>query len=113
MLLGPITMISFLLSLCLVERRQRHWRYTQHHMDGGAERSRFATPDPYQSPSTDHKGSLLGGEFQGWYYRKQHRAVAKMNIEAAFDLSGRLVLVTTACLCLVLGIVGWGLRLLY
>ena len=97
-------MVSFLVSLFVVDRQQRQWRLSQH--SSGSDSIWFrlthwslANPEPYQDftdATWKHKGSAAAQSypetvFNGWYTRKKHRAVAKMEITDAFEMRGRVI----------------------
>lgn len=108
LVLVPLNMVAFLLSLAIVEYRQRQWRVSQHtsHPDGLWTRvAHWTHPEPYQD-SRDGTWKQGGGgsaqqpvgpTFQGWSTQKKHRAVAKMDIGDALELKGG-VLVALAIL---------------
>lgn len=96
-------MITFLLSLFLVDRQQRQWRLSQR-APGPASFWRRLTglpaldPQPYapdQDPdssawqSTNHQGERAA-------IRKKHRAIAKLEIEDAFKMRGRVLVALIA-----------------
>lgn len=107
-MLAPINMISFLLSLLVVDHQERRWRLSQHASGSDRFRTYFSwgawlDPEPYQD-AHDHKSAPVAGDtsFNGWYRRKKHRAMAKLEFNDAFDMRGR-VLVALLAWCLLVG----------
>lgn len=119
-------MISFLLSLFIVDRQQRAWRVAQHehHMDPWWKRLSpwiWYHAEPYQShhdstwqhavPATSPSGEAYGSvpapasavEAESWYTHKKHRKMAKLELSDAWDMerSMAFVLVTAGLLGLV------------
>lgn len=123
-------MVSFLLSLFLVDRQHRSWRKAQHSTASESIWTRLmhpswlVDPQPYQdSRNSTWKRDDSGTKpkmvpeptYQGWYSRKKHRAVAKMEIGEALEMRGRVVLALAAWAVVGLfavyhagrGILGW------
>lgn len=97
-------MLSFLLSLSVVDLQQRRWRTSQHSIGHESFWFRLTHPswlnsEPYQDSrdstwkQTDKRGTWNTGEdaFHGWYGRKKKRAIAKMEFGDAFELRGRVI----------------------
>lgn len=88
-------MISFLLSLSLVDLQQRHWRLSQHSStDPESTWSRFTSwlaPEPYTWKHDSDPTAQNADTFSGFYTRKKHRAMAKMEISDAFDMRRRVL----------------------
>lgn len=80
-MLTPIYVISFILSLVVVDRQQRQWRLSQHaHRPQAFWERWFSSPEPYQ-------------ESQGtWrpHYSWKRRGVAKMQINDVLEMRGRV-----------------------
>ena len=105
----PLSMISFVVSLFVVERQQRQWRLSQHTSSPDSLWARLThwpwlNPEPYQdSKDTTWKYSdnvaaqdTPGTVFRGWYTRKKHRAMAKMEISDAFEMRRRVIFALVA-----------------
>lgn len=104
LILTPLNMITFVLSLSVIDFRQRQWRLSQHASDHETfwfqltYWSSLLHPEPYQDSrdSTwkhNDKTALQSPPntaFQGWYTQKKHRAVTKMEISDAFEMRGRV-----------------------
>ena len=97
-------MISFILSLAVIDRQQAKWRLSQHSQAPESLWHRLTHwswlhPEPYQDARDStwkHIDSASGqippnADFQGWYARKKHRAVAKIEISDAFEMRARVV----------------------
>lgn len=131
-MLTPIDMISFFLSLFFVDRQQRQWRMAQH--DPGDHRSFFYNfthlswtgPEPYQdthqdpqSTSWKHSGSgapaqsVHDNSFGGWYKRKKHRKMAKMEFDDAFKMRGRVAVALLTWMFVGVFAVTYAMRRLY
>ena len=104
-------MITFILSLSVVERQQRRWRVSQRNVAAESFFSRLAIwswldPEPYQDSSDStwkhsersSTQSAPDSLYEGWYRRKKHRAMAKLEISDAFDMRGRVLVALLACL---------------
>lgn len=109
LVLAPINMVTFIISLFLVDRQQRQWRLSQHASgpEGGWHRLSVWTrgPEPYQdsrSGNWGHKAAAhrpspaRAGSFHGWYARKKHRAVAKLELNDALEMRGRVLVALVA-----------------
>ncbi|KAK5164083.1 uncharacterized protein LTR77_010174 [Saxophila tyrrhenica] len=107
LVLAPLTMVSFLLSLFLVDRQQRAWRLSQHSIASHESlwsrltHLSWLDPQPYQDyrNSTwqrDERGAsaqmVPEPAFQRWYSRKKHRAVAKLEIGDALEMRKTVLL---------------------
>jgi hypothetical protein len=112
-LLSPLLFVSFLISLFLVERRDRAYRVSQH--PDAAPRSLWSRysplnwidPEPYQdstdrtwrredtdatrrNPATDGRPHTPKKENRSWFRGKKHRAVAKMEFSDAIEGWGKV-----------------------
>ena len=122
-------MISFILSLVVIDHQQRQWRLSQHNSGSNSLWSRLThlpglNPEPYQnSPDSTWKhneNAASDNTFRGWYTRKKHRAVAKMEVNDAFEMRGRLMVALAVWASIgifgliyaVKGMYGWGHRVL-
>lgn len=94
-------MVSFIVSLFLVDRQARQWRLSQHASSPKpAWRTHWSNlhPEPYQdadSSAWGHSSSSRAeprrtGSFGGWYARRKKRAIAKLEIGDAFEMRGRV-----------------------
>ncbi|KAK4898811.1 hypothetical protein LTR27_003542 [Elasticomyces elasticus] len=96
LILTPISMISLLLSLVLVGERQKQWRLSTP-VSLWARLSHWRS-EPYQDSQVRGHGGAPGadGSFSGWYIRKKHRALAKLELNEALELRGRVLLALLA-----------------
>jgi hypothetical protein len=96
-------MVTFIISLFLIDRQNRHWRLSQHASSlKPAWRTHwsFSHPEPYQDSdsstwghSTSHRPEPRHtGSFQGWYARKKKGAIAKLEIGDALEMRGRVAM---------------------
>lgn len=124
-------MVSFLLSLVVVDRQQRAWRLSQHAPHPDSFWSRFSLwtwihdPEPYQDPQdttwqhgkhheqhTTIQGNvpIPGKASDGnerWYTRKKHRKMARLEITDAFSMQGKMALLLIFWALLGLIVVVW------
>ncbi|KAI5236528.1 hypothetical protein E4T42_09448 [Aureobasidium subglaciale] len=107
--LGPLTMISFLLSLCVVDSQQRAWRVAQRSDSEPWPWWKKLSPwtwwnaEPYQSPhdttwqhavpatisSDDGADGTVPApavDTAHWHTRKKHRKMAKLTVSDAIDM---------------------------
>ncbi|THX01051.1 hypothetical protein D6D17_06293 [Aureobasidium pullulans] len=118
--LGPLTMISFLFSLCVVDSRQRAWRISQHQHDSGPWWKKLSpwtwwNAEPYQSPqdstwqhAVPATTTLDGADgtvpasavnTDHWHTRKKHRKMARLTLSDAIDMrEGMAIMLVTAAL---------------
>lgn len=111
LVLAPLNMITFIISLVLVDEQQRQWRLSQHAPSSPPAWRRFAhwsgsQPEPYQDSDTSEWSQRAGASsrpasqransFQGWYARKKKRAIAKLEIGDALDMRGRVLVALIA-----------------
>jgi hypothetical protein len=95
-------MVSFIVSLVLVDRQNRHWRLSQHASSPKpAWRTHWSVdPEPYQDAdssawvhsSSSRPESRRAGSFHGWYARKKKGAIAKLEIGDALEMRGRVAM---------------------
>lgn len=121
LIITPLSMISFIFSLVLVDRQQRQWRLSQQHSpDTTAGWSRaWLDPEPYQAhPNArqengrvSEKGSATTPS--GWYHRKKKRALARMEISDAFEMRKRVVVALLVWSALVIWGTFYALKLVY
>lgn len=122
----PLHMISFLVSLAVVDRQQRQWRLSQH--TPGSESIWFRLthwswhgPEPYQDSRdstwkrNDGAAPYLGptAPSQGWYTQKKHRAMAQLSISDALDMRKRVVFALLAWAFVVLYAIIFATRRIY
>jgi hypothetical protein len=103
-------MITFIISLFLVDQQQAKWRLSQRASTTPAWRSHwpYFHAEPYQDSGTSewgHKKSNSSsgrpaaqrtGSFQGWYARKKKGAIAKLEIGDALEMRGRVLVALIA-----------------
>ncbi|KAF2239201.1 hypothetical protein EV356DRAFT_166335 [Viridothelium virens] len=92
LILSPLLFTSFLLSLFLVDRRNRAYRVSEHPTTStvASVLSRIAPakwwdPEPYGTHNGGNDGSGDRPK-QPWYIKKKHRKIAKMEVSEAFEL---------------------------
>lgn len=104
-------MVSFLLSLFYVDYQQRSWRLSQHPAASPESlwtrltHPSWLDPQPYQDPinstwNCDSRGAapqmVPEPAHQGWYSRKKHRAMAKLEISDALEMRKTVVFALAA-----------------
>ena len=108
-MLAPINMVTFIISLFLVDQQQRQWRLSKRASGPESAWHRLSAwtsgPVPYQDSGSgtwghraaaDRPAPSRAGSFQGWYARKKHRAVAKLELNDAFEMRGRVLVALLA-----------------
>lgn len=122
LLLTPLTMISFLISLSLVDRQQRQWRLSQHSSaESASPWFHFTSPEPYQHSndgtwkhsSNVPSQNVEANTFRGWYRQKKHRAMAKMEINDALEMRRRVLFAFVAWALLGLFALTYATRRMY
>jgi hypothetical protein len=124
-IISPLLAASFIVSLFLVQRRDRAWRVSQHSSNANAHASfwsRWIDPEPYQESSkatnsgdgtTENDPMKENDKSKSWFIKKKHRKTAKYMIEDAWDRTGTVeVLIIGAAVVVVTG-TAWGLKILY
>ncbi|EMC91117.1 hypothetical protein BAUCODRAFT_315151 [Baudoinia panamericana UAMH 10762] len=108
-ILTPLNMIALLLSLLLADEKARQWRLSQRSSGMNTPHwSVFSSArSPYEQPSELNRDSGT------WYYRKTHRAVAKLELADALDMRGRVFVALLAWSAIMLCAVVYTLRQLY
>lgn len=110
LVLAPINMVTFIISLFLVDHQQRQWRLSQHASGPESAWHRLSAwtggPEPYQDSGSGTWGHRAAADrpaapgrtasFQGWYARKKHRAIAKLEMRDAFEMRGRVLVAMIA-----------------
>lgn len=106
-MLIPINLISFVLSLFVVDRQQRTWRSSQHAtLDGSSFGSQFRLQgaEPYQSsPEATWHPRL------SW----RRRDLAKVEMRQVFEMRGRVLVALVVSSILAFVIVAYVLRCMY
>jgi hypothetical protein len=119
LIMMPLLSVSFILSLFLVERSERARRASEHPSQNQSFWATFSLqhwldPEPYQDPddatwqdSSDGnanapKGQVPHSKKRQWYVRKKAAKVGKMSITDAFDMSGTVMVMLLAFVCVVL-----------
>ncbi|SMR55181.1 unnamed protein product [Zymoseptoria tritici ST99CH_1A5] len=103
----PVYVISFILSLRLVERQHREWRLAQH--APGAEASSlwsrwWSSPEPYQqTPATQWRPQ----------YSWRRRGIAKMQMNDVFAVRSRVVVALAFWTALGLLVTAYAIRHIY
>ncbi|KAK3069738.1 hypothetical protein LTR53_011695 [Teratosphaeriaceae sp. CCFEE 6253] len=111
--INMMNMVTLLLSLFLVSQKERQWRLSQHATNPASLWAALG-PEPYQDPP-DYKGGSSDGSFAGWYRKKKHRAMAKLELHDALEMRGRVLIgllawvafVLLGSLCIVRRLYGW------
>ncbi|KAF2265590.1 hypothetical protein CC78DRAFT_579085 [Lojkania enalia] len=134
-ILTPILMISFLLSLFLINRSDRARRTNSHPTSQKSSLlsyffpSTYLDPEPYQDPtsttwtlekpsaphpslSNAQHGAQLGRESrtQSWHLHKKIRKVARLEISDAFEMRGRVIAAMIAVMLVLVLSACMGLR---
>ncbi|KAL1631978.1 hypothetical protein SLS56_004183 [Neofusicoccum ribis] len=120
LVLTPLLFTSFILSLLIVDRRNRAYRLAEHPPSGSSSWwTRFSPwkwldPQPYQNPGDSTWQDASAGQTQGsdgsipgvdgqaeldrgkqarkqWFVSKKHRKVAKMHFSDAFDMRWKIM----------------------
>jgi hypothetical protein len=117
-------MVTFIVSLFLVDRQNRQWRLSQHASSPkpawGTQWSKLH-PEPYQNASSSAWGHSSSsrpeprriGSFQGWYARRKKGALAKLEIGDAFEMRGRVAVALFAWTVLGVLAFSYAMRLVY
>jgi hypothetical protein len=117
-------MISFLLSLYVVDGQQRAWRVSQHQHHGRPQwKWTWWNAEPYQSHDSTWQHAvpaittLLDGasanvpapavHTETWHTRKKHRKMAKLSISDAFNMRESMAFTLIAVGLLALIAVAW------
>jgi len=105
LIITPLLMISFLLSLLYVDREQRLWRVAQRADSSASLWSksklslwRWIDPQPYQDPSdTTWQHTVASPQSSdivptpAWSTRKKHRKIFSMEFQDALKIRGRVM----------------------
>ena len=106
-------MTSFLLSLFLVNRRDRQRRAAAHPSASASLTSYFSPrawlgPEPYQDPASTAWRRHAGGQAneKGWFLTKKHRAMTQLEVGDALEMRGSVIKgMVAAAVVLVVGVV--------
>lgn len=129
LILTPLTMVSFILSLFIVDHQQRAWRISQHQSDSSSSlwykisHLSWLDPEPYQdsrdstwktqSAGQSNQHAPPSNDKQSWYGRKFHRTMAKLEIGDAFEMKERIMLAVVFWALFAMMVFAWCIRLLY
>jgi len=104
LIVTPLLMISFLLSLLYVDREQRLWRLAQRGESSASLWTRLSVwrwidPQPYQDPSdTTWQHTVASPQSSNivptpaWSTRKKHRKIFSMEFQDALQIRGRVMI---------------------
>jgi hypothetical protein len=117
-------MVTFIFSLVLIDRQNRHWRLSQHASSPQpAWRTHWSYfhPEPYQDADSSAWGHGTSsrpeprptGSFQGWYAHKKKGALAKLEIGDALEMRGRVAMALIAWSFLGVVALSYATRLVY
>ena len=121
-------MVTFIISLFLVDQQQAQWRLSQRASTTPTWRSNwpYFHAEPYQdsgtstwghkkssSSSSDRPAVQRTGSYQGWYARKKKGAIAKLEIGDALEMRGRVALALFAWSFLGVVAFSYATRLVY
>jgi len=73
-------------------------------------------PQPYQASHAGDNASVISdrdtsySSYSGWYMHKKHRALAKLEIDDAFNMRGRMVYALLALALLSFCALGYAIR---
>ncbi|KAF1355410.1 hypothetical protein BDV97DRAFT_395775 [Delphinella strobiligena] len=129
LIIGPLNMISFLLSLCLVNRQERAWRVSQHDNGAGSWLSKWFNAEPYQhdkdptwhsNPTPTDDSSNIHGQHGNvplpavdsriYHTNKKHREIAKLQLGDAFAMQNKVTFVLLAWALVALLGIAWMLH---
>lgn len=110
LVLVPLNMITFIISLILVDEQERRWRLSQRADSASIWHTlthwSSSHPAPYQDEGTSawshrsHSSTAPAAHhpttFSGWYYRKKKGAIARLEIGDALDMRGRVLVALIA-----------------
>lgn len=121
-----MTMLSFLLSLCVVTQQERVWRTTQQNNNSASWVLKWFGAEPYQRPhdSTWHATPAVTSDLynQGgivpvppvdqetWFTRKKHRKMAKKRVGEAFAIQNRMIILLVSSALVLLLVTTWAVQ---
>jgi hypothetical protein len=98
-------MISFLLSLLVVDRQQRQWRLSQHAPGSDTSLwSRWWSPEPYQQ--------AVGSAWRPQYSWRR-RGIAKLQLNDVFAVRGRVLVALALWTAVGLLVTAYAIRQMY
>lgn len=115
-LVSPLLMTSFVLSLFLVNRRDRQRRAAAHPSPSSASASlasyfsprAWLDPEPYQDPASTawRRRADARADEKGWFLTKKHRAMTRLEVGDALEMRGSVIKgMVAAAVVLVVGAV--------
>ncbi|TKA49892.1 hypothetical protein B0A49_13173 [Cryomyces minteri] len=111
-IVSPLLFLSFILSLFLVNRRDRQWRVQQHPSPaassiwGRLSPRAWIDPEPYQDP-TDSTWQRT------WYSHKKHRKMMKLEFSDAFEMRGQMIAIIISAAVLGLVSLIWSVKRMF
>ncbi|KAG9520358.1 hypothetical protein E4T50_15711 [Aureobasidium sp. EXF-12298] len=128
-ILGPLTMISFLLSLCVVDSQQRAWRLAQQADSEPWPWWKKLSPwtwwnaEPYQEPhdstwqhavpatnspeGADGSVPVPAVNTDHWYTHKKHRKMAKLTVSDALNIREEVAIMLVAAALIGVILIVW------
>ncbi|GAB7353297.1 hypothetical protein MBLNU459_g3797t1 [Dothideomycetes sp. NU459] len=135
LILVPITMISFVFSLFVVDSNQRAWRVAQHESSSTSWRlSRLApwllwSAEPYQQhedatwqsadDTTSETQEIHGnvpvpiGNEEKWFTHKMHRRMAEWELGEALEMRSKMAIALVIWAFLVTALMAWAVKITY
>ncbi|KAM0722051.1 hypothetical protein Q7P37_002977 [Cladosporium fusiforme] len=111
LVLTPLNMVTFIISLILVDEQERRWRLSQR-ADSASFWHRFthwseSHWEPYQDagtsawghrsqPAVEPAGHHPTSSFSSWHYRRKKGAIARLEVGDALDMRGRVLVALIA-----------------
>jgi hypothetical protein len=123
----PLIVVSFILSLVVVEHRNRARRVSANSSNNeswGASLRNWLDPEPYQDPSDSTWGQSASSDSgkQGtdgavphstkhrWFTRKKHRKMARLQLTDALELRGAVLICVLGFFVTGVLAVGWAVK---
>ena len=125
LVLTPMLMVSFLLSLFYVDHQQRTWRVAQSSQGHNSSRwnlfslRTWLDPEPYRDPTNSTWGRTrdfvhpADQNSSVWSIRKKHRKTMNLEFSKAFEMRGRVTGILTVFCLLGFLCAFWTLKKLY
>ncbi|KAF2842911.1 hypothetical protein M501DRAFT_38574 [Patellaria atrata CBS 101060] len=112
-IVAPFLFISFLVSLFIVDRNHRLYRASSHPSNIPPSNSLWTrissawNPEPYQDPANS---TWNVRQDQGWFVRKKHRKVTKLQLDQALEMRGRVMIAIVGIVVVSFLLGAWGIK---
>ena len=120
LIVSPLRLITFLISLCITTEGERVWRTSQHEDGTGLWLTRLLNAEPYQHPPdsswhdvdnlADRSSLKPAVDKRQWFTHKKHRRMARLRVGEAFAIQQKVGVMLFIWALVALLCIAWVMR---